>query len=189
MAWPQQPQQQQPQQQLVQSGGIKVLAVQGEGAINSIRTKTATPIVVEVRDDKDQPVAGAEIVFQLPAAGPGGVFHGWMRNQTARTNEKGQAGTSGFAPNDEEGRFNVKVTATHGMKTAGLVVGQSNGRGNGGAQARTSRKGLWATLAILGGAGLIGGVVAASSGDNGTVTTPKIPVTITPGAVTVGGPR
>src|SRR6266545_372982 len=99
-----------PQSRLVdqQTGGLKIVTIQGEGAVNSIRSKTATQPVVEVRDEQDKPVAGAEVVFQLPAAGPGGVFNGWMRNQTARTNAQGQAGVSGYVPNDEEGRFNIK---------------------------------------------------------------------------------
>ena len=58
-------------------GGLKIVVVQGEGAKNNLRTRSATQPVVEVRDDSDKPVAGAEVVFQLPPAGPGGVFNGW----------------------------------------------------------------------------------------------------------------
>jgi len=65
--------------------------VQGEGAENNLRTRNATQPVVEVRDDGDKPVPGAEVVFQLPPAGPGGVFNGWMRTQTARTGPEGRA--------------------------------------------------------------------------------------------------
>src|SRR5712664_1796400 len=105
-----------------QAGGLKIVVVQGEGAKNNVRTRSATQPVVEVRDDSDKPVAGAEVVFQLPPAGPGGVFNGWMRNQTARTGPDGRAQTSGFTPNDEEGRFNIKATATSGTKTASAVI-------------------------------------------------------------------
>ena len=181
-----------PKQNLVQAGGIKIVAVQGEGAINNIRAKTATQPVVEVRDDQDKPIPGAEVVFQLPAAGPGGVFNGWMRNQTARTNEQGQAAASGLAPNDEEGRFNIKVTATSGTKTGTLIMGQSNARGPHGdsAKAKSSRKKLWITLAVLGAAGIIGGVVAANGNDDSSSgTTTSVPVTVSPGPVTIGGPR
>jgi len=174
------------------AGTLKVTAVEGEGAKNNIRTRTGTQIVVEVRDEADKPVAGADVVFQLPAAGPGGVFNGWMRSQTGKTNAQGQAGTNGLTPNDEDGRFNVKVTATLGDKTGSLVVAQSNVRGNGSSAASTkaSNKKLWTIIAIAAGAAVGGGVAAASGGDKGTTSsTATVPVTISAGTVTVGGPR
>ncbi len=172
-----------------QSSGLKIIVVQGEGALNSTRAKTATQPAVEVRDDADKPVAGAEVVFQLPAAGPGGVFNGWMRTQTARSGADGKAAASGFTPNDEEGRFNIKVTATAGTKSATAIIGQSNGRGNGsGAKVTGGRNKIWVAIAVIGVAAIVGGVVA-SRGDDNETTTAAIPVSITPGPVTVGGPR
>src|SRR5262245_25627065 len=179
-----------PKQSLVQqSGDIKIVVVEGEGAVNNIRSRAATQPVVEVRDEQDKPIPGAEVVFQLPAAGPGGTFNGWMRTQTVRTNEQGRAGTSGLAPNDEEGRFNIKVTATHGTKSNSLVIAQSNGRnGTGGAQAK-SRRGMWTVLAVVGGAALIGGIVAATRNGDSAAAPTTVPVTVSAGPVTVGGPR
>ena len=171
-------------------GGLKLTVVQGEGAANNIRTKTATQPVVEVRDDNDKPVSGAEVVFQLPASGPGGVFNGWMRTQTARSDEQGRATAQGFTPNDEEGRFNIKATATAGSKNATVVIGQSNTRtgGPGGEAAKSSRKTVWIVLGVLAVGGIAGGV-AATRGNGSTVTTPTNPVTVSAGAITVGGPR
>jgi len=128
----------------------------------------------------------------LPPAGASGAFHGWMRNQTARTDSNGRATVTGYAPNDEEGRFNIKVTASAPGYTAGtLIVGQSNARGGGGgAQMKSSRRGLWTVLAIAGAGGIIGGAVAArGNGGTTTTTTTTTPVTITAGPITVGGPR
>jgi len=72
-----------PKQNLVsQPGALKITAIEGEGAINNIRTKSATQLVVEVHDEAGKPVAGAEVVFQLPAAGPGGT--GRARHGTPR---------------------------------------------------------------------------------------------------------
>jgi hypothetical protein len=177
-----------PKSNLAQSSGdLKITVVQGEGAVNDVRAKTATAPIVEVRDSSDKPVVGAEVVFQLPAAGPGGVFNGWMRTQTARSDEQGRAAADGFAPNDQEGRFNIKVTAMQGTKNGTLVIGQSNGRGTS-AQAKGSKKTLWIVLGILAVGGIVGGVAAASGGDSATVVT-TVPVTVTPGPVSVGGPR
>ncbi len=180
-----------PKSDLVQqTTGLKIVVVQGEGAANNVRTRSATPVVVEVRDDSDKPVSGAEVVFQLPPAGPGGVFNGWMRNQTARTGADGRAQTSGFTPNDEEGRFNIKATATSGTKTASAVIAQTNSRSGSGPQAKSNHSGLWKVLAVVGVAGLVGGVVAAKHGGGSSAsTTPTIPITISTGPVTVGGPR
>src|SRR5262249_23927967 len=171
----------------------KIIVVQGEGAQNNLRTRNATQPVVEVRDESDKPVPGAEVVFQLPPAGPGGVFNGWMRTQTARTGPEGRAQTNGFAPNEEEGRFNIRVTATSGTKISNAIIAQTNtrGTGNGSGPHAKSRKTMWTVIAIVGAAALTGGIIAAtrngdSKASNGTVT---VPVTISPGPVTVGGPR
>jgi hypothetical protein len=181
-----------PQSGLVQStGGLKIVVVEGEGAQNNVRTRSATQPLVEVRDDTDKPVPGAEVVFQLPPAGPGGVFNGWMRTQTARTGPDGRASTNGFAPNEEEGRFNIKVTATSGTKNTSAIIAQSNTRGGGaagGSQAK-SKSNLWKVLLVLGAAGLTGGIIAATRGGDNSSTVTTVPITISPGPVTVGGPR
>jgi hypothetical protein len=181
-----------PKSELAQASGgeIKLVVVQGEGALNNIRTRNAAPLIVEVRDASDKPIAGAEVIFQLPPAGPGGVFNGWMRNQTARTNAEGRAETNGFTPNDEAGRFNIKVSATSGTKTASLIIAQvnsPNGTENG-KQAK-SKSNLWKVLLIVGAAGLAGGIVAATRGGSSTPAPPPVPITVTAGPITIGAPR
>src|SRR6266545_2583757 len=98
------------------AGKIKVVVLEGEGALNNIKQRSATQPRVKVVDDGDRPVAGAEVVFHLPAAGPGGVFNGWMRTATVRSDAQGEAAATGMTPNDEEGRFNIKVTASEGSR-------------------------------------------------------------------------
>ncbi|MEK7409040.1 MAG: hypothetical protein AAB225_28585 [Acidobacteriota bacterium] len=169
---------------------LKLVVLQGEGAINNMRAKTATQPSVEVRDEKDKPVPGAEVVFQLPAAGPGGVFHGWMRTQTARTDAQGQAAASGLTPNDQAGRFNIKVTATLDNSTGSVVIGQSNAvRGGEGGRAVNGRSGWWKAVVALGAAGAVGGVVAATRNGQAAAAIPLTPITITPGPISVGSPR
>jgi hypothetical protein len=182
-----------PKSDLVQqTGGLKIVVVQGEGAMNNIRTRNATQPVVEVRDESDKPVSGAEVVFQLPPGGPGGVFNGWMRTQTARTSPEGRAEANGFAPNDEVGRFNIKVTATSGTKITSALIAQSNTHGNGkdgGPQAKSRTK-MWTIIAIVGAAALTGGIIAATrGGDSSSSTAVTVPITISPGPISVGGPR
>jgi len=182
-----------PKSELTQApGGLKIVVVQGEGARNNVRTRSATQPVVEVRDDSDKPVAGAEVVFQLPPAGPGGVFNGWMRNQTARSSAEGRAETNGFTPNDEAGRFNIKVTATSGTKSSSAIISQSNtanGSGGGDGKQFKSKHKLLTVVLIVGAAGLAGGIVAATRGGSSTPPTPPTPITVGAGPITIGGPR
>jgi hypothetical protein len=172
---------------------LKVVVIEGEGAQNNVKSRTGINPVVEIRDQADKPVSGVEVVFQLPAAGPGGVFNGWMRTQTVRTNEKGQAGTNGFAPNDQEGRFNIKVTAEVGTTAGSAVIAQSNVKFRGSDSTIDGGKSHWWKWAIgVGAVAVVIGVVAATRGGGGTTTSAQgtpTAVTVTPGAISVGGPR
>lgn len=166
---------------------LKIVVLEGEGAKNNIKSRTATAPAVEVRDASDKPVAGAEVVFQLPMAGPSGVFNGWLKTQTVRTDDKGRATTTGYAPNTEAGRFNIKVTATSGAQVGSAVIAQSNIEG---ATSTSAKKtGPWKWVGILGGVAVAGGIVAATRGGNETAVVTRVPVSITAGSVTVAGPR
>jgi hypothetical protein len=182
-----------PRQTLVNppKGTLTINVLEGEGARNSIQSRTAVAPVVEVKDASGAPVAGAEVVFQLPAVGPGGSFNGWLKTQTVRTDEQGKATVSGYAPNPEPGRFNIKVTATSGSQTGSVVISQINVE-NGASAAASARKSNWWKWALgAGAAAAVGGGIAASrNGKTGTTATAaSTPVSISVGAVTVGGPR
>jgi len=170
---------------------LKITVTQGEGAKNSIKARSATQPAVEVRDENDKPVADAQVIFQLPASGPGGVFYDWMRTQTARTDERGQAASSGLTPNDIEGRFNIKVTATAGDATAGIVIAQSNIERAGKDLTVAGKTKWWKPVLIVGIAAAVGVGIYAAGHDSGTTTAAviKAPVTITPGPISVGTPK
>jgi hypothetical protein len=179
-----------PPSNLVQeTGTLKVVVVEGEGAVNKIKSRSATQPVVEVRDESDKPVAGAEVVFQLPAAGPGGVFNGWMRTQTARSDAQGRAVASGMTPNDQEGRFNIKVTASEGRKTGTAIIAQTNSPSGEITKGSRSHKKLYIVLGVLVVGAIAGGVAATHTGGSEAAVTPTNPVTVAPGPVTVGAPR
>jgi hypothetical protein len=170
---------------------LKISATQGEGAKNSVKARSATQPAVEVRDENGKPVANAQVIFQLPASGPGGVFYDWMRTQTARTDERGQATASGLTPNDIEGRFNIKVTAIAGDATASIVIAQSNIERAGKDLTVAGKTRWWKPVLILGIAAAAGGGVYAARRGSGvnTATVVTTPVTITPGPITVGNPK
>lgn len=112
--------------QLPAEVGLRIIVLKGQDALNDLRSKTAVAPLVEVRDERGQPVAGTEVTFRLPEVGPGGAFHGWMRAQTVKTDALGQAGASGFVPNGEAGRFEIRVTAVSEARTAAAVIIQTN---------------------------------------------------------------
>jgi hypothetical protein len=177
---------------MAQQPGLKIVVLQGEGAVNHVKTRTGTEIVVEVRDERDLPVNGAEVVFQLPAAGAGGVFQDRSRIHTTKTNAQGQAASPTMIPNEEVGRLNIKVTATFGARTASIVISQRNSRevaagGQGG-----GKSGLWKLLVVIGGAGAAGGILAATRGGSSAPTVAPPPpnvLTVTTGPISVSGPR
>lgn len=188
------------------AGTLKINVLEGEGARNSIRNRASVAPVVEVKDAADKPVAGAEVVFSLPLAGPGGMFNGWLRSQTVRTDENGKATVTGYTPNTEAGRYNIKVIATSGSQTGSIVISQinsENGEAGTGAAAAAGgakmpgtptgiKKSLpWKIIGPVIGAAVIGGVAAGLRGGKSTTTTAATatPVSISTGAVTVGVPR
>ncbi|MFN7921490.1 MAG: hypothetical protein U0Q16_15415 [Bryobacteraceae bacterium] len=180
-----------PPQKLVDTpkGTLKINVLEGEGGKNTIATRTAVAPVVEVKDASDKPVAGAEVVFQLPMAGPGGSFNGWLKTQTVRSDDQGKATVAGYAPNTEAGRFNIKVTATMGSQTGTAVIGQSNveGAATASKMPNTAWK-KWVALAV--GAGAIGGIAAAVHGNKtSTPAAAAVPVSISAGSVSVAIPR
>ena len=157
-------------------GTLKVNVLEGEGTRNSIRNRSAVAPIVEVKDAADKPVVGAEVVFQLPLGGPGGVFNGWLRSQTVRTDENGKATVTGYTPNTEAGRYNVKVTATSGSQTGSAVISQinvENGEAATAAAAGTKVPGVpsgmkkslpWKIIGPVIGAAAIGSAAAALRG-------------------------
>src|SRR5881398_1442797 len=80
-------------------GGLNLVIVEGEGAINNIRQRTAREPIVQVEDENHKPVAGAAVVFLLPSNGAGGSFANGARTLTMTTDNQGQAVARGLKPN------------------------------------------------------------------------------------------
>ena len=146
--------------------GLKIMIVEGEGAINNIQLGAGKEPTVEVRDESDQPVSVAKVTFALPDRGPGGTFFGASRTVTVPTNEQGRATATGFRPNLYEGRFQIQVTAAAGEKTGAAVINQSNSLPTGGVNKVETKKGLskGKIIAILVGIGIVAAIVVAAAG-------------------------
>lgn len=174
---------------------LKVFVLEGQGAVNYLPEKRGRTPVVEVRDENDLPVEGAEVLFELPASGPGGEFPGSGRSKTVKTGIGGQAAAP-FTVNNEAGAFQIKVTAKIGDKIGRAVIGQVNSTTP--AVMMPQKKTGWFTtrkmliISSAAAAGVIAGVLASNGGgSSATPTAPPAPPTIiiTPGSPTFGGPR
>lgn len=161
---------------------LTVAVIAGDGATNDIRAGLAVAPKVKVTDKAGQPVAGAEVVFALPMAGPSAIFSGWVRTQTLRTNENGVAAASSYAPNDTAGQFNIKVTATSGNSKGSAIFSQTNVEG---AKKKSNKK--WIILGAVAAGAVAAIVVAATRGGSSPPPGVANPVVITPGPITVGG--
>ena len=176
------------------SAGVqKIVPLQGADAINNIQTGSAVEPVVEVRDGRDLPVAGADVQFQLPTTGPGGFFPGRTLALNTRTDEHGQAAGAGFTPNSVAGPFAIRVTAGSENQTASLVINQRNVTNAAEASRLTSRSRSlkWRIIGIAAGAGVTTGITLALHGGGSSSASTRLPnsVTVSTGPITIGGPH
>src|SRR6202035_2743945 len=81
------------------SGKLNLVIVEGEGAINNVKQRTAREPIVQVEDENHKPVAGAAVVFLLPDQGAGGAFAGGTHMLTVTSDAQGRAIAHGFHPN------------------------------------------------------------------------------------------
>jgi hypothetical protein len=174
---------------LGQDRGLKVLVVEGDGAIIHANQRTAPQVVVEVDDADGKPREGATVLFFLPEKGPGGTFSNGTNTLTVRTDAMGRATAYGMHPNKQAGVFQIRVSASYSGQTGNATVTQnivamsSVGGGGGGGGFGTK---AWIILAICGGA-VAGAVIAATHKSSSSTSTQGI--VITPGAPSVGAPQ
>jgi hypothetical protein len=179
-----------------QTGSLNLVIVEGEGAINNIRQRTAREPIVQVEDENHKPIAGAAVVFSLPSNGAGGTFANGGLSMTTTTDNAGRAVARGLRPNQVAGNYQIRVTASQGGRTASAVISQSNVIGAGAAAGAATAAGisgkLIAVIAAVGAAAAAGGIVAATRNGNnnaGAGGVPSAATTVAAGAGTVGPPR
>ena len=173
---------------------LKILVLAGNGEMNDLERKVMAPLVVQVLDQNDRPVEGAEVVFRFPLSGPSAAFAGGKTSQTVRSNGSGEAAAVNWMANGEMGAFEVHVTATYGNELGETTVKMSNvtriveGAKKGAKQAHWYSP-TWVKIAVIGGAaGAVAGIILATRG-GGHSGSSTVPITITPGPPTVGQPH
>jgi len=173
-----------------QAGWLKLTATEGEGAFNNIRQKEAHNPAIEIRDEQDRVVAGANVTFLLPYDGASGTFADGKREFTTTTDANGKAASAGLRPNHVEGRYNIKVSASFGGREGTLVISQSNTLAGGITPAQKSHAKTYVILGVIGAAGAgIGLGLGHGGGKNSSAPPPPTPTSVSVGSITVGGPQ
>src|SRR6476661_8583670 len=171
-------------------GGLNLVIVEGEGAINNIRQRTAREPIVQVEDENHKPIAGAAVVFLLPDQGASGVFANGSHMLTVTTDSQGRAVAHGFRPNGVQGKLQMRVSASYQGKTASATISQTNAvAAAAGAAAGAGISAKLIVILAIAGAAVAGGVVAATRGGGSSSAPVSTPTTITPGTGTVGAPH
>jgi hypothetical protein len=167
---------------------LKIIVLSGNQGMNDLERKVMVPMVVQVVDQSDQPVDGAEVVFRFPLDGPSASFVGQKSSQTFRTNADGQAAATGWMANGTVGTFRVQVTASRGNELGSATISVTNvTRIVGVAKAHGKHwwSSKWAKIGIAAGAaGIIVAIILVTRGSSGPTV-----VTATPGSPTIGAPQ
>ncbi len=180
----------QPAQGLVRRSGfrgIRILVLDGQDAINSLASRTAVSPAVQVFDSNGAPVEGASVTFEAPATGPGGSFDNQQSSITTRTDARGQA-VAVFTPNTLPGGFIIRVTARFENESATEAIRQTNSTGAARLESRSASRPWyrnWVWWTIIGAGAGAGGYFAYRSATSTSIPT----ISLTPGIITIGGPR
>ena len=168
---------------------IKIVVIDGEGAVNNVGQRSTRDAVVRVEDDTQKPVAGAAVVFTLPTDGPSGEFANGEKTLIVTTDARGIASASNLKLNLVPGKVPIHVSTSYRGRTARTNITQFN-MSVPGKRAGGSNKML--IILAIAGAAAAGGVAAAYSGgsSSGSPSGPTVtPISITPGTGTIGGAR
>lgn len=146
---------------------LKIRIVEGDEAVNNVRQRVAREPIVQVEDENRKPVAGAIVVFFLPTAGSGASFPGGVQSLTVVADESGRAVARGLTSNTLEGKYTMRVTASHRGATGSADVKMSN---SGPSIPTVNPTTVWIIVAAAAG-GAVAGIVAASrSGGSSSVS-------------------
>lgn len=171
------------------SSQLNLVIVEGDGAINNIKQRTAREPIVQVEDENHKPVAGAAVVFLLPDQGASGSFANGSHTLTVTTDAQGRAVAHGFRPNAVQGKLEMRVSASFQGKTANATISQTNAAGAAaGAAAGIGISTKWLIIIAIAGAAAAGGAIAATRGGSSPQAAAQS-TTIAPGTGTVGAPH
>lgn len=178
-------------QSAAQDQGLRVLIVEGDGAIVNVRQRTAPPAVIEVDDASGRAVEGATVVLFMPTQGPGGTFSNGTNTLTAKTDAMGRVTAFGMHPNNVTGAYEIRVAASFRGLTGSATITRTNvagvsSSGGGGGGLGFGAK-AWIILGVC--AGAVAGAVIYATTRKSSTSSPNTGIVITAGSPTVGAPQ
>ena len=181
----------QPVASLPTEESLKILVLAGKGESNDLERKVMSPMVIQVLDQNDRPIEGAEVVFRFPINGPGASFPGGKSSLTVRTNTGGQAAALNWMANSQTGPFDVHVTASYGNQIGETTFSMTNVTRVVEEPTKAKAESLWShrwfKIAVIGGAAVAVGL-GVYFGTRGGSKSSGSTVSISPGSPTVGAP-
>jgi len=108
------------------SDDLKIVIVNGDNVTNNAKKRVAQPLVVEVHDRNNRPVAGALVLFALPTSGPSATFAGGSKVLSLTTDQAGRVAVTGMKANNVAGSFKINVTASSNGRTTTAVIANTN---------------------------------------------------------------
>jgi hypothetical protein len=99
---------------------VAIAATSGTPQSAAVDANFAAPLVATVVDGNQNPVSGALVTFEVPAAGAGGTFAGGVN--TATTNASGVATSAAFTANGSVGTYTVTATVASGAEPANFIL-------------------------------------------------------------------
>lgn len=108
----------------VQSG-IRIVIANGQNGTNIVSQQSAVQPVVEILDNKNQPLPGAVVRFTAPKSGPTVRFANGEETAAVVADLKGMASVSGMVPVGT-GPFRLDITAEYDDQMATAQLSQTN---------------------------------------------------------------
>lgn len=167
---------------------LKVRVLAGNGEMNDLERHVMAPLVVQVVDQNERAMEGAQVVFRFPISGPSATFPGGKSTVTVLTDGLGQAPALNWMANGQVGSFQVHVNATYGNQVGETTITMTNVTRIENVSKNTGVKhgGLWShgwfKAVVIGGAALavgLGVYFGTRGGKSGTT------VGVSPGTPTV----
>lgn len=145
---------------------LKVRVLAGDGEMNDLERHVMAPLVVQVVDQNERAMEGAQVVFRFPLDGPSATFVGGKSSVTILTNGVGQAAAVNWMANGQTGTFQVHVNATYGNQVGEATVSMTNvtriENVSKNLAGEKKKEGLWShrwfKVAVIGGAALAVGL-------------------------------
>jgi hypothetical protein len=163
-----------------------IQVLEGEGALNDMRSRTTREPIVQVQDENHKPIAGVVIIFTTPSSGASATFSNGLTSLQTVTDAEGKAIAAGFKPNGISGSYQIRVQANWNQLTTTSVINQTNTKQSSSTSTQTVHaarafplKAVLIVAAVAAAAGVTAGILATRGASGPTISA---------GTPTVGAP-